>query len=154
MSGIYRSEVDLVTALHRPDGRVLLLRRAAPKYHGQLTLVGGRLEYGEWYDDGARREVLEEVGVQIEPDDLQPCWSGQLQVGSFERSIVLLFTAQRWRGEPYNAEPDRHTALVWADPGEPPADCHPATAALLQHFVTGSLSARISVPPMSEQPRP
>ncbi|PKV84237.1 NUDIX domain-containing protein [Streptomyces sp. TLI_146] len=146
MSSVYRSEVDVVVVLHRTDGRVLLLRRAASEYRGQLTLVGGRLERDEWYDDGARREVREEVGVHIDPGDLELCCAAHLQIEDLERRLVFLFTTQRWSGDPHNAEPDRHTELVWADPGEPPADCHPVSTALLEHFVAGSLRANITVP--------
>ncbi|RSO07066.1 NUDIX hydrolase [Streptomyces sp. WAC 06783] len=136
--------------LHRQDGRVLLLRRAEPRYAKQLTIVGGHLGEREWVDAGACREVREEVGVRVEPEDLELCCTAHLLAADGRRRIVLLFTTQTWAGEPVNAEPHRHIELVWAEPGEPPADCHPFTRALLKHFVVGDLRANISLPPSSE----
>ncbi|MFD4480401.1 NUDIX domain-containing protein [Streptomyces sp. NPDC058471] len=141
----YTSVVDVLVLLYRQDGRVLLLRRAEPEYHAQLTIVGGHLEEHEWYDEGACREVREEVGVLVEPENLELSCTAHLLAPSGQRRLALLFTTQSWTGEPRNCEPDRHTALVWADPGEPPADVHPFTRELLQQFVTGSPRANISI---------
>ncbi|MFH8991444.1 NUDIX domain-containing protein [Streptomyces sp. NPDC017940] len=141
----YTSVVDVLVLLYRQDGRVLLLRRAEPEYQGQLTIVGGHLEDHEWCDEGACREVREEVGVRVEPRDLELSCTAHLLAPSGQRRLALLFTTQSWTGEPYNCEPDRHTALVWADPGEPPADAHPFTRELLRQFVTGAPRANISI---------
>ncbi|MEV0323232.1 NUDIX domain-containing protein [Streptomyces sp. NPDC050659] len=146
----YKSTVDVLVLLHRPDGRVLLLRRAEPSYAKQLTIVGGHLDRGEWFEDGACREVREEVGVGVEPDDLWLCCTAHLLSPDGERRITLLFTTQSWSGEPFNAEPDRHTELVWAEPGEPPLDAHPFTRALLTHFVAGDPRANIHMTAATE----
>jgi 8-oxo-dGTP diphosphatase len=42
-----------------PEGRVLLLRRP----DGNWQFAGGRLEEGESWDEGLRREVEEETGI-------------------------------------------------------------------------------------------
>ncbi len=47
-------------------GQVLLIRRRNPPRAGQWSLPGGRLELGERLEDGVRREVREETGVEIE----------------------------------------------------------------------------------------
>ena len=48
------------------DGRkVLLIRRGADPLKGQWSLPGGGLETGERLEDGLRREVREEVGLEI-----------------------------------------------------------------------------------------
>ena len=51
----------------REDGRLLLVRRGNPPAQGLWSLPGGRLELGETLPEGARREVLEECGVECEP---------------------------------------------------------------------------------------
>ncbi|AOR37538.1 hypothetical protein BFF78_36335 [Streptomyces fodineus] len=153
MTDRYKSIVDVLVLLHRQDGRVLLLRRAEPRYAGQLTIVGGHLDRDEWFEDGACREVREEVGVHVDPEDLWLCCTAHLLSPDGERRLALLFTTQTWSGEPFNAEPDRHTELVWAEPGEPPLDAHPFTAALLEHFVAGSPRANIRMPAADEEPK-
>lgn len=44
------------------DGRVLVGENA----RDELELVGGRPEHGEGLEDAARREVLEEAGIDVE----------------------------------------------------------------------------------------
>lgn len=49
------------------DGRVLLVK---PNYRDHWSLPGGFLEQGELPQDGAMREVLEELGLQVMPGPL------------------------------------------------------------------------------------
>lgn len=55
-----------VAAVVLRDEQVLLVRRGREPAKGLWGLPGGLLELGESLADGARREVLEECGVQIE----------------------------------------------------------------------------------------
>jgi ADP-ribose pyrophosphatase YjhB (NUDIX family) len=61
-------------------GRVLLQRRAIEPRAGYWTFPGGFLEIGESAEDGARRETLEEVGLDVEPSRLVGVYTRQ-QVG-------------------------------------------------------------------------
>lgn len=57
--------------LFRPDGRVLLLQRAHHKPFGnKWGLPCGKLNDGETPLDGAIRELREETGIHLLPDDL------------------------------------------------------------------------------------
>jgi 8-oxo-dGTP diphosphatase len=49
------------------DNRVLLVRRRNPPSAGKWTVPGGVLEVGETFQEAARREVLEECGLEINP---------------------------------------------------------------------------------------
>lgn len=51
------------------DHCVLLVRRANPPSAGDWTIPGGTVELGETLGDAARREILEETGIAIEPGD-------------------------------------------------------------------------------------
>ncbi|MFD9220020.1 NUDIX hydrolase [Streptomyces sp. NPDC060064] len=62
--------------LQRPgDGHVLTLRHRLTSWHspGLLTVIGGRLDDGEFLDEGAARELFEEVGVRNAPHQLRFC---------------------------------------------------------------------------------
>src|SRR5579864_3830989 len=50
--------------------RVLLVRRATEPLKGEWSVPGGALELGEKLHEGVRREVLEETGLQIEPQEV------------------------------------------------------------------------------------
>jgi ADP-ribose pyrophosphatase YjhB (NUDIX family) len=52
------------------EGRVLLVQRGKPPRVGAWGIPGGLLDLGERLVDGARREVREECGVEIELRDL------------------------------------------------------------------------------------
>ncbi len=52
-----------ICVIERPDGKILLVRQA---YRERWGLPGGLLKKGEEAADGARREVLEEVGLLID----------------------------------------------------------------------------------------
>jgi 8-oxo-dGTP diphosphatase len=50
--------------------RVLLVRRGQEPLLGEWSLPGGALELGERLEDGVRREVREETGLDIEPEEI------------------------------------------------------------------------------------
>ncbi len=61
------------------EGKVLLGQRhhdpakADSELHGEgtWTMPGGKLEYGESFEEGVVREVLEETGLAIDPEGLK-----------------------------------------------------------------------------------
>lgn len=59
-----RHSVAVVGVVVDEAGRVLAIRR---RDNGHWQPPGGVLELGETIEDGVRREVLEETGVEIEP---------------------------------------------------------------------------------------
>ena len=59
-----------VGALIFRRGRILMAQRGKEPLKGWWTLPGGALETGESLDHAARREVLEETGLVIEPAEI------------------------------------------------------------------------------------
>lgn len=51
--------------VHR--GRVLLIRRGGEPLKGEWSIPGGLVELGEELAEGARRELKEETGLNVEP---------------------------------------------------------------------------------------
>ena len=61
-----RPLVGIGVVLLKPDA-VLLVRRAKPPSLGQWALPGGAQELGETAEEAARRELLEEAGLEAGP---------------------------------------------------------------------------------------
>jgi len=47
------------------DGRTLLIRRGSPPLEGEWSIPGGMLELGETFEEGVRRELAEETGLEV-----------------------------------------------------------------------------------------
>ena len=62
MSRTPKHSVAVVAAVFREDGRVLAIRR---QDSGEWQPPGGVLELAETFEEGVRREVLEETGVTV-----------------------------------------------------------------------------------------
>jgi ADP-ribose pyrophosphatase YjhB (NUDIX family) len=65
-----RQEVPAVSVAVVRDDRVLLVRRARPPSQGLYAFPGGKVEAGETLEQAARRELLEETG--LEASDFRP----------------------------------------------------------------------------------
>jgi 8-oxo-dGTP diphosphatase len=62
--------VGVGALIHDRDGRVLLIKRKFEPNKGRWSLPGGLLETGETLLEAGRREVREEVGVELEIEKL------------------------------------------------------------------------------------
>ncbi len=65
--------VVLVPILDGARTGLLVVRRAIPPV-GKLALIGGFVEADESWQDCAAREVQEEAGVDVDPEQLEPLW--------------------------------------------------------------------------------
>ena len=128
----FASIIDVHVILRRAD-RVLLLRRTGNVYaSGQLCLPSGHLEQGESVCQAAVREAFEETGIMLGPETLRHVLSiHQRNRGTSDTRVGFAFTPSAWTGEPVNAEPHKHSELIWADPDDLPADMAEYTAAVI-----------------------
>ncbi len=81
------------------------------------TVPGGKVEEGERLDAAAARELLEETGLRVAPEQLRLVHTIQVREGWDGKGPFLLtvFATTSWEGEPANTEPDKHLAVVWSD---------------------------------------
>lgn len=102
------------------DGRVLLTKRASHLrfYPDIWDLPGGHIEEGESLEDALRRELLEELQVEIQSCRLM---DSILHPDPVEPIEVMVFLVSSWKGRPLSAEPDKHTEIGWFSASSLPA---------------------------------
>jgi mutator protein MutT len=104
-------DVPVVAAVLRREGRVLLCRRPEHKRHGGLwEFPGGKLLPGETLGEAARRELAEELRVEL--TTLTAHLGIRRDPGS---PFVIHFVEVTAEGEP---SPLEHDELAWALPGD------------------------------------
>lgn len=81
----------IVGALIEKDGKYLLVQEGKEKCYGKWSFPAGHLEPGETIFDGAKREVKEETGCDIELTGI--CQIGN-HVSQNDVFTLIMFTAQ------------------------------------------------------------
>lgn len=109
-------------ALIDADGRVLVQQRGAGPLAGLWEFPGGKLEAGETPAAALRRELAEELGIDVETACLAPAVFASEPVGE-RHLLLLLHVCRKWRGTP---QPLAAAALRWVRPIELHALAMPA----------------------------
>jgi ADP-ribose pyrophosphatase YjhB (NUDIX family) len=100
------------------DGRLLLVKRRKPPEAGCWSLPGGKIDFGERVEAAVRREIREEVGVEVA---LGPMLGLAEMIGLDDQHWVSpIYRADIVAGEPFNREPGKHEAILWARLDAPP----------------------------------
>jgi ADP-ribose pyrophosphatase YjhB (NUDIX family) len=107
----YANPVPAAGAILARGGKILLSLRARPPRQGQWDLPGGFLEGGEHPEEGLRRELKEETGLDARVVRLVDVGVGGYDDGRATLNLVYLCEAE---GEPRAA--DDSEALRWFDP--------------------------------------
>lgn len=101
------------------SGRLLLVLRARPPSAGLFSLPGGAVESGETLTDALKREIREELNLDIEPVALAGYREAIVRDadGRAERHFVILaFAARLVGGEPRRNE--EISEIRWVGPAE------------------------------------
>jgi ADP-ribose pyrophosphatase YjhB (NUDIX family) len=78
--------VTLVPVQLEASVGLLVIRRCIPPHEGRLALPGGFINFGESWQEGAAREVLEETGLELSSQQLK-----LITVRSAPDSTILIF---------------------------------------------------------------
>ena len=116
----YRSAKPCAGVLIEREGRLLLARRAIAPARGRWNVVGGFCEPEELPEEAARREALEETGLEIRLGPLLGMYLDRYVPGTGHRTLNVYYLAEAGEGEP--APADDVDTLRWFAPDELPAD--------------------------------
>lgn len=101
-----------VAVLQKPDGEFLLAQRPAGKpYAGYWEFPGGKVEPGEKVEDALKREIKEELGVEV--TNAYP-WITQIFHYPHAKVNLHFYRVTEWIGEPH---PHEEQSLSWQRSG-------------------------------------
>jgi ADP-ribose pyrophosphatase YjhB (NUDIX family) len=124
------------------EGKILLGKRnddpvkadSALRGEGTWTMPGGKLHYGETFEEGAAREVLEETGIQLNSVQLIGVNNDKNEHAHF---ITMAMMSEDFEGEPQVMEPDEITEWKWFEQHELPKNLFFCSAEVLENFKKG-----------------
>ncbi len=118
------------------QNRLLLEHR---KDNHQWGLIGGIMEIGESLEETARREVLEETGLELDELEWFGVFSGQDLIyecpnGDVVVNVVAVYTARRFRGE-MKADKDEAYEVRFFDLRELPKELSPPDRPIIEQYL-------------------
>jgi 8-oxo-dGTP diphosphatase len=94
------------------DGKFLMQQRQGSHGAGTWSLPGGHLEFGESFEDTARREVKEEADIEITNVRFGAVTNDVFR--DENKHYVTIWVLSDWQsGEIKNREPEKCTAQAW-----------------------------------------
>lgn len=121
------------------DGKILLGRRhdnpekasSLLDGAGTWTMPGGKLDFGETFEDCARREVLEETGMTLNKVEVICINQDIVETAHF---ITIGLFSDGFSGEPKIMEPDKITEWRWFNPENLPSPMYFPSAKVLKNY--------------------
>ena len=77
---------------------------------GTWTMPGGKLDFGESFEEGAIRETLEETGIKIKDIEVICLHNNMVETAQF---VTIGLFVKDFEGEPQVLEPDEITKWQW-----------------------------------------
>jgi 8-oxo-dGTP diphosphatase len=113
---------------------VLLQLRQNTGYmdHHWAAAAAGHVEKGETAYDAARREALEEIGVEDVALEFVTSMQRTRSAEPIDERVDFFFTARTWSGEPRIVEPEKCAELRWCPLDALPDPVVPHELAVLQ----------------------
>ncbi len=101
-----------------PEGRVLLIERAREPAKGKLALPGGFVDIGETAEGALRREIKEEVNLELNTLEFLCSRTNQYQYREVTYPLVDLFFRARVNSIHNAVALDEVASLHWTDPAK------------------------------------
>ena len=119
MKAIFKSAVHIILI---NDNKILLQKRKGSKlWPGYYALPAGHIDEGETQYDALVREAKEELGIEINPNDIINNYVVlrrnffEIDGKTLEPYIDYYFEIKKYNGVPKIIEEDKCDELLWAD---------------------------------------
>ncbi len=117
------------------DGKALLGKRKGSHGAGLYAFPGGHFEYMESFEECAKREVMEETGMEI--DNIKFLRLSNLKDFAPKHYVDVGFVAEWKSGEPRIMEPDKIEKWEWYDLDHLPEPLFPTVSTYIEAYKTG-----------------
>ncbi|MBI2065686.1 MAG: NUDIX domain-containing protein [Candidatus Zambryskibacteria bacterium] len=117
------------------DGKVLLGKRKGSHGEGEYAWPGGHMEYMESFTDCAKREVMEETGMEIDNIRLLRVYNLKEYAPKHYCDIGLI--ADWKNGEPKIMEPNKIEGWGWYDLEALPSPLFSTIPSYIEAYKTG-----------------
>lgn len=104
----------VVAVVRNDDGAILLTKRAIPPYMGKWVMPGGKIDLGEPITVALKREVFEEVGLDVHVEGLVDIFEIVPSSEHSEHYVILYYLASAKSGDLVPNEKEI-SEIVWAD---------------------------------------
>lgn len=102
--------------VERSDGRVLFIRRALDPARGRLAPPGGFVDAGETAEAAVRREIREEVGIEVGSVEFLCSHSNQYLYREITYAVLDLFFVARMLTGDGAVDHGEVQSMTWLDP--------------------------------------
>jgi len=119
----------------RKDGKFLMVKRKGSHADGEYASPGGTLEYMESLADCAKREIMEECGIEI--DNVRFQYIADMKKFKPKHYVEVGFVADWKSGEPKVMEPHKAEKIEWFDFDHLPENIMASTRLLIESVKTG-----------------
>jgi 8-oxo-dGTP diphosphatase len=124
-----------VSILFIKDGKIFLIRRANTGYFdGSFEVPAGHIDGGEPIRKAAAREAKEEVGVDVNVEDLEVVHVMH-RFGTKNERIEFFLVAKSWKGELKNTELEKCDQIGWFDLKNLPDNMVPKCKHALERYL-------------------
>lgn len=123
-----------VAVMIMKDGKVLLAKRKNSHGGGTYAFPGGKVEWWESINDCAKREVMEEAGIEIE----NIRFLRLLNFKFYDKHFTDIGLLVDWKnGEPKVMEPNRSEEWGWYDLNNLPEPLFESVKSCFEAYKTG-----------------
>lgn len=119
------------------DGRILLIQRLREPEAGAWGLPGGKVDWMETVEHAIRREVREELGIDLGATMLL-CVVDHFEPALEQHWISPVRLATEFTGTPMLCEPEKHAAFAWYPLDALPQELTASTLAALSALAASS----------------
>ena len=125
-----------------PEGKILFQRRANSGFNdGILQLPSGHIEWEESYFEALQREMLEEIGIELQESDVKLCHILHRVNRGNRVYFDIFFEIQNYIWNIQNKEPHKCTELDFFDLSHP--DITPYNILVIEEIKKWNMSTEV-----------